>query len=287
VRIRSTRRDPAAPDFPLMTAGYSRPFSPSGTASLVPALPLRFAGDLTLVHFKADADALARYIPAPLEPTGKGEAFLWTSRLNCHGLDVNPATIDPAHTFYNVCVIGIPAMLDGKPTMFSAFQWGDRDWLLGLSWFLGACSKLATIEETGRHPLFAGLGSTDAGNAQSGFQRTVSRNGNRVATVGVTPDREIGIDGLDFYFSQLPLTCMRHIPDVGVPPGAPVLHDLTQMIMTDVSFGQARAGSATLRFGDVDNEELMPLQPTEVLGGYVAPMAFILHGARTIHTYSY
>lgn len=269
-----------------MTRGYSRPFAPGGSASLVPRLPINFAGDLSLVHFRAEAAAIADYIPAPLTALDTGEAFLWTSHLNCHDPGVDPATINPARTFYNVCVIGLPALLDGKPTMFSAFQWGDRDWLLGLSWFLGACSKMASIEQTGRHPLYAHLGSPATGGLDSAFQRTVSRHGERVATIAITPDRDIVSSELDFYFRYLPLTCMRHIPDVGVPPvDRPRLHDLTQMVMTDVTFGQASAGSASLCLGDADNEELLPLQPLQVFGGYVVPMSFVLHGARTIHDY--
>jgi acetoacetate decarboxylase len=268
-----------------MTKGFSRPFSPNGTASLAPALPLNFAGDLTLVHFDADPAALAAYLPAPLDPTGEGDAFLWTSRLNCHRPDQDPAAINPARTFYNVCVIGIPALMDGKPTMFSAFQWADRDWLLGLSWFLGACSKLAVIEETGRHPLYASLGSSATGGIGSSFTRTVSRNGSRVATVKVDMERSVALSALDFYFGRLPLTCMRHIPDVGVPPGRPVLHDLTHMIMSNVSFGEVREGAGELAFGDADNEDLLPLQPRKVHRAYIASMAFLLEGAKTIHNY--
>lgn len=269
-----------------MTNGYSRPFSPSGTASLVPALPLKFAGDLMLVHFRTDPDAIARYIPSPLEPVGSGEAFLWTSRLNCHSIDVAPAEINPARTFYNVCVIGLPAMLEGKPTLFSAFQWGDRDWLLALSWFLGACSKMASIEQTGTHPMYGHLGSPAHSGLGSAVRRTVSRHGERIVDLTITPEKSIEIDALNFYFDNLPLTCMRHIPNLSVPRGKkPLLHDLTQMMMSDVAFGEPMAGAAKLDFGNADNEELIPLQPLETLGGFIAPMAFMLDGVNTVHNY--
>ncbi len=170
--------------------------------------------------------------------------------------------------------------------MFSAFQWGDRDWLLGLSWFLGACSKLAVIEQTGQHPLYATLGSPAHGGLSSRVRRTVSRHGERIVDISITPRKSIGVADLGFYFDTLPLTCMRHIPDMSVPPcGRPALHDLTQMVMTDVTFGEPVAGDATLCFLNADNEELLPLQPKEVMGGYISPMAFVLHGANTIHDY--
>ncbi len=114
----------------------------------------------------------------------------------------------------------------------------------------------------------------------------MTRHGQKVVSMKFAPQREIDLDGLDFYFRSLPLTTMRHIPDIEVPPrGRPLIHDLTQMVMSNVSFGQALAGPAALEFGRADNEELLPLQPQEVLGGYRVPMKFRLDGVRVIYDY--
>ena len=50
--------------------------------------------------------------------------------------------------------------------------------------------------------------------------------------------------------------------------------------------GNILAGSATLKFFDVANEELMPIAPREVLGGYSLPMANVLEGIRVVHDYN-
>lgn len=270
-----------------MTQGFSRPFSPSGRASVVPELPWKFAGDLLLLHFRTDPEALARYLPAPLSPADdSGEAFVWSPRLNCHPASVAPEDMHPSRTYYNVCVLGLPAQMDGKRTMYSAFQWGDRDWLVVLSWFLGACSKLAQIDESGMHPLMAHQGSPATGTFGSTTRRTVSRHGETIVDMSFKPKAAADISALDFYFRNLPLTSMRHIPDLHVPPrGRPVVHDLTHMVMSNVSFGTPVSGDATLRFGDADNEELLPLQPREVLGAYRVPMTFLLEGIRVVHDY--
>jgi acetoacetate decarboxylase len=265
--------------------GFTRPFTPGGKASAIPALPWQFAGDLLLVHFRADPDALNALLPPPLEPPASpGEAFLWSPHLRCHPADTASEDMNPGRTHYNVAVIGIPCRFQGKPTMFSAFQWGDRDWLVTVSWFLGACSKLAQFDQTGRHPMFpVTAGAVGVG---SPLVRTVSRHGEKILQIGFRPEREVALAELDFYTSNLPLTCMRHMPDVEVPPrNKPRLHDLTQMAMTDTQFGQATAGKADLRFFDADNEELLPIQPTKVLGGYWIPMSFLLHGVRVVHDY--
>lgn len=261
-----------------MTNGYTRPFSPSGQASIVPALPWQFAGDLLLLHFRADPAALARYLPPPLTPVDdSGEAFLWSPRLVCHPVGQDPSTLNPARTFYNVCVVGLPAMLNGSRTLYSAFQWGDRDWLMAISWFIGACSKLAQIEQSGEHALLPG---------RQTINRQVTRHGESVVRMSFTPDKEVTLEDMGFYFKSLPLTSMRHIPDCHIPPiGRPLVHDLTQMVMSEVHFGTPSTGPATLSFGNADNEDLMPLQPQKVFGGYRVPMRFVLEGVRVVHSY--
>jgi acetoacetate decarboxylase len=271
-----------------MTKGFTRPFSPSGNASIAHALPWKFAGDLLLLHFRSDPLALAKYLPAPLEPLDdSGEMFLWSPQLTCHPVDMDPAMMDPAQTGYNVCVIGIPAKLNGKPTMFSAFQWCDKDWLIALSWFIGATSKGGEFHQTCRHPLIGRIGSPLDGRMGHEIHRTVSRFGERVVDMTYRPEREIAMDDLTFYTSLLPLTGMRHMPDITIPPtGKPPVHDLVQQIMRDTSFGTATAGSATLRFGGGPNEELLPIQPIEVMSGYSIPLTMILEGIRVVHDYN-
>ncbi len=270
-----------------MTRGYTRPFTPYGTASTVLPMPWVFAGDLTLIHFRCDPRALAAYLPAPLIPLdNSGEAFLWSPRLTCHPVNGDGDALDPAQTGYNVCVIGLPAMLHGKPTIYSAFQWCDRDWLVVLSWFIGATSKGAVIEQTSVHPLIAHNGSRQDGALGHRFSRTVSRFGNRVIEMSVTPERETTMEALGFYTGKLPLTGMRHVPDLEIPPrGRPLVHDLVQQVMSGVEFGTPLAGRAALTFHEAPNEEIASLQPSEVLGGYVVPMTFVLEGVRTVHDY--
>ena len=267
-------------------AGFTRPFSPLGQASAIPALPWQFAGDLLLVHFEADAQALNALLPEPLEPADRpGEAFLWSPHLRCHPADQRADELNPARTHYNVAVIGIPCKFQGKPSMFSAFQWGDRDWLVIVSWFLGACSKLAQIEQTGLHPMYR-LGEDPGGLLGASLVRTVSRHGEKLIEMKFQPEEYVPPEALEFYTRNLPLTCMRHFPDVEVPPrGRPRVHDLAQMVMSGTQFGSMIRGSADLRFFAADNEELLPIQPKRVLGGYWLPMSFLLQGVRVVHDY--
>lgn len=255
---------------------------------MVHPLPWGFQMDMQLIHFRSDPKALAEYLPAPLEPLDdSGEAFIWSPKINCIPVGMDPADLDPAMTGYNVCVIGIPAKLNGAPTIFSAFQWCDKDWLITLSWFIGATSKGGEIHETSRHPMMANMDLPTTGALGCTIHRTVSRFGKLVVDMKITPEREISLDELSGFTSKLPLTGMRHMPDIALPPkGKPAIHDLVQQIMTGVSFGQPLAGSAELRFGEGPNEDLLPIQPIEILGGYILPMTNILQGVKIVHDYN-
>jgi len=271
-----------------MTNGFTRPFSPTGAASIVPALPWRFGGDLYIIHFRTRAESLASYLPRPLEPSNTpDEAFVWTTDFAVYPHeDGAEQTMNPFRTNYNVCVIGIPCKLHGENTMLSAFQWCDRDWLVVTSWFLGSCSKLADIEQSGIHPLISAQGSPQTGDMGTRINRTVSRNGERIVTMSVTPREFIKMEDLSFYTGNLPLTSERHFPDVHYPKkGKPEIHDLAQMLSTGMQTGEIRKGDASLEFHPADNEELLPIQPTEVLGGYIMPFSWLLQGIKIVHNY--
>lgn len=272
----------------MKTYGFTRPFTPLGRASILPSLPWRFAGDLYVIHFKTDPQALANLLPDPLEPSDiPDEAFLWSTHFAVYPDEDAPEQfLDPSRSNYNVAVIGIPCKLKGKNTMLSAFQWCDKDWLVIMSWFLGACSKLAKIEESKTHPMMKVTKSMQTGQLGSNIERWASRNGQRIVTFSIKPTNNINLSDLDFYTNNLPLTCERHFPDIHYPPrGQPDIHDLCQMLMEDVKFGNITSGPATLEFGQDENEELLPIQPKEVLGGYILPMGFRLMGINVIHEY--
>ena len=48
--------------------GYTAPLSPSGTEGLVPPPPWHYVGDLTIVEYRADPDAVIGLLPKELEP---------------------------------------------------------------------------------------------------------------------------------------------------------------------------------------------------------------------------
>jgi hypothetical protein len=274
-----------------MRQGFTRPFSPQGRASMLPPMPWRFAADQMLVHFRADPDVLDSYLPPPMTPNPdrRGDAFLWTPNLNVHPVDeeVNATIKNPHRTHYNVCVIAIPGLFNGEPRLISAFQWTDRDWLVVLSWVIGTCAKQVEFRDNGTHPMFARIDSNRTGGLGSQVSRTLSRNGEQLMYISCTPEENIEAADMSFFTSTMPLLSERHIPNFNVPPtGKPLVHDLTQMLLTDSAGQNFRRGPATLEFNALaDNEELGSLQPTEVLDGYRWETSWIMPGIKVVHDY--
>ena len=274
-----------------MRQGFTRPFSPQGRASVLPPMPWRFAADQMLFHFRADPDVLESYLPPPMTPNPdrRGEAFMWTPNLNVHPVDeaVNATIKNPHRTHYNVCVIAIPGLFKGEPRLISAFQWCDRDWLVALSWMIGTCAKQVEFRDNGFHHMFGRLGSNRSGDLGTEITRTVSRNGEQLIYMSCTLEEQIEAADMSFFTSTMPLLSERHIPDFNIPPtGKPLVHDLTQMVLEDSAGQNFRRGKATLEFNaNADNEELGPLQPTEVLGGYRWETSWVMPGIVKVHDY--
>lgn len=274
-----------------MLKGFSRPFSPHGHASALPPMPWRFAADQMLFHFRADPDVLQSYLPPPMTPNPerRGEAFMWTPNLNVHPVyeEVNASIKNPHRTHYNVCVIAIPGLFNGEPRLISAYQWCDRDWLVVLSWLIGTCAKQVEFRDNGWHPMFGRVGSDRTGGLGTTITRTVSRNGEQLITMACTLEEEIEPSDMTFFTSTMPLLQERHIPDFNIPPaGKPLIHDLTQMVLEDSEGRNFRRGTGVLEFNaNADNEELGPLQPTEVLGAYRWETSWVMPGVVQVHDY--
>ena len=264
--------------------GFTRPFSPGGTASLAPALPYDAAMTGLLVHFRADPAALAALLPRPLEPhpVRADEAF-WVY-IDHLMTPVNEAvdTWHPDRVRMSEVLIGVPCSLGGKPGIFNCYAWTDRDWSLMTEWLFGWCGKIARLSMThtqAEHPRFAGPA------AGARYHATVERLGARVATASLvleapTDESALPMNELLYSYGQ------RHIPNVDIrAQGRPLVHDLIKEHHDSTIVGPIWRGRAALRFGDVENEELMAIQPIETIAGYHMRFGYRVTGVEVVHDY--
>jgi hypothetical protein len=67
--------------------------------------------------------------------------------------------------------------------------------------------------------------------------------------------------------------------------GRPIVHDLIKEHHDSTVVGPIWRGRATLSFGDAENEELLPLQPTETIAGYHLRFGYRVTGVEVVHDY--
>ena len=96
-----------------MTEGYSLPRSPEGRASLVPAPPWHYAGDMLVIEYWAEPDAVAAVLPPGLEPYADDPgraAALFVEWQSC--TDSREELLDPARSQYKEFFIVVNALRD-------------------------------------------------------------------------------------------------------------------------------------------------------------------------------
>ncbi len=106
-----------------------------------------------------------------------------------------------------------------------------------------------------------------------------------VATAEVILEEQVGpealpLDELLFGYG------MRHIPNVDIRAnGRPLAHDLVFEHHENTVVGEIWRGPATLEFMANENEELLPIQPVEVLGGYLTHFGYRATGVEVAYDY--
>jgi acetoacetate decarboxylase len=264
--------------------GFTRPFSPNGRASLAPSPPYDAAMTGLVVHFRADETALNALLPAPFEPheTMTGQAFWAYIDHIMTPSDDEVVHWHPDRTRMNEVLLGVPCTLFGKSGVFYCFAWTDRDWSLMTEWLFGWCGKLARLSMThmqAEHPRFRGPAPG------SRYHATIERFGARVATASVVLERQADASVLPMR-ELLHAYGIRHIPNVDIRAGGrPLVHDIVHEAQENMVLGDVWQGSAELSFGDVENEDLAAIQPTETIAGYLTHFGYRANGVEVVYDY--
>jgi acetoacetate decarboxylase len=253
--------------------GWSLPLSPSGRAALVPAPPWHFSGDAIGIDFRGDPAAMAAVLPDGLEPVGDGSASFvfvdWSS-----SADSDPRiAADPARGQYKEAYVAVHALLDGKKVARVPYIWVDNDLSFARGHIQGFPKKLGVIAMTkavavGRGGARAEPGATFAGH--------VASLGRQLARGSVTLERTAE-GGFVPKALRMPIWHTRHVPDLA--GGDPLVHDLARNVVTDFAVADVWTGSAELTLHESEFEELAPLAPVEVIGGFRCAVAFTITGA--------
>ena len=106
---------------------------------------------------------------------------------------------------------------------------------------------MGEFHQSGTHPMLQDMNQDFSLGTH--LKRSVSRHGEKLIDMSFIPSEEFELRDMEFYLKNLPLTVNVIFPDCHVPPrGRYLVHDLTQMIMTDTEFGTILKGDANLSF---------------------------------------
>lgn len=239
--------------------GFTMPLSPKGTVQASAIPEKHFGGRIMGVLFRADRKAMQDLVPYPLElPEDPIGIVRINELLNDQGNGDDWVLANPEQSQYFEAVVAIPLEHNGVLGNYDPYLWVDNfACAVGGREIYGLPKKMAKVSLSRSYPRSPiGIGSTVHG--------TTEADSTRLVTASVKLERELqpgDLPVLEGFYT------LRHLPPA-VKEHKPI-HQVLKFVLQNYTVHEAYWGSeATLEFGDSPFEELLPLQPTEILGGY-------------------
>jgi len=253
--------------------GYSIPLSPEGRAALYAPPPKWFGGRTLSVVFRADKEALNALVPPPLEPLPEPYGVVRvTELLNDQGTDGNLLEDEPELAQYTEAVVCIPASYKGVVGNYDPFLWvNNHACAAAAREVYGLPKKMAEISLSRFFP-------SDPIGPDKKLTGTLSALSRRLLSASVRIRRTASVAEMpkvETFFT------LRYLPDP--EHDAAERYQLLQFRHRDYKVTQLWTGDASLSFGDSPNEELLPLLPTEILGGFYMESDWILPAPRILY----
>jgi acetoacetate decarboxylase len=251
--------------------GWTLPQSPSGTASLLPAPPWHYSGEVIAVDYTADPGRVAELVPPGFEPAGDGSCSFvfcdWSS-----AADRDPRIKDdPAKGQYREAYLVLHGSFGAKRAGRVPFIWVDSDLSLVRGLIQGFPKKLGEIHMT--RPVELGRGGARKAPGER-FRAHVSAMGRRLVDLTVTID-----EPRDTTYPRgvaAPLVHTRLWPSID--RDEPAVHELARGTIQGFEVGTVWHGAAELEIGASEHEEIDRLAPVSTGDGWVLSMAFSVTG---------
>jgi hypothetical protein len=250
------------------------PVTPSGKASMLDLMTEpshRIVGDMTIISFDADHDAVREYTPEPLEVDGSGRVYLF----NYEGWHYNDLMakefVSEKRLEYAESYFMVPCELDGETYYYMLYSWVNRDWLAFLGRHAGMPHKVSDVQFTHFHQ------ADHEYNGLHGGARTFINveNLGLVLRARVDFERQYAPDELPVRWTND--YCPRHLGRRmfwDVCTSQPLVDDLVAHWADDMEMGPIWGGPAELTFYDAENEEVLPFQPLNVNLGWQFSLRF-------------
>ena len=261
-----------------MLKGYSLPRSPGGRSSLVPSPPWHYVGDMLVIEYWADPDAVARCSRRGLEPHPTDRA----------GRRRSSPTGSPAPTAARSCSTprapstwssssSSTRMLDGEEVTTCPYIWVDRDFALDARLDPGLPEEARLgLDHAPLRPRHRRRPGPAAGRA---FGGTCAANDRRLAEATVTLENPTD-DRAD---PQRPADRQR-APLPAARAGQheqPAVHELVRSLSYDRSTLGGLGGHAPLELFEAPNEEHTALAPVRIGKGFRFTLGYSVDDRRT------
>lgn len=263
--------------------GYSYPLTPGGMSSIVGDPPWHYGTEYLNILYRTDPDALASYLPWPLEPGPEpGLAYAAFSRwwsVWDDGKDL--PYVNPERTQYMEAAIWTGCSFRGEPGQICLHIWVDNDFSMARGWFMGFPKKLGEVFLTGYHPLNPVMPRIERGTRIKGI---ASAHGERLFEGSICLGERIEPAKLPKPMG-LPLLHIRHFPSIeaGAPPS---VLELVSLGAENYTYSDEMwAGEGELTFFPSQIEEHMNIAPKEVLGAYSFSTGYTFPGGKVIHSW--
>ncbi|MDP9331153.1 MAG: acetoacetate decarboxylase family protein [Actinomycetota bacterium] len=242
--------------------GFMLPRSPEGRASLIPAPPWHYSGDVLTLEYRAASGAVGRWLPSPLAPADDepdAVAVIFADWQSCS--DGGDELLDPVRSQYKEAFVVVRCRFEGETYSRCVLIWVDKDFALARGWYQGYPKKIGSIWMT--RPITVGRAGPrlEPGGV---IGATLAANDRRLIDARFTIEGQSETGG---FVNALPMLHSRLMPAID-PTAGDVLDELVTMRSQDVELGPCWRGSFELTLHDEAVEELISLAPVEPIAGY-------------------
>lgn len=260
--------------------GFMLPRSSTGRASLVPAPPWHYSGDLLTIEYRTDPERVIELLPEPLEPAPDpgAVAIVFADWQSCS--DGNQELLDPVTSQYKEAFFVVRCTYRGELYSRCVYIWVDKDFSLLRGHHQGYPKKLGDIWMT--RPVTIGkAGPRLAVGGQ--FGATVSANGRRLVEAEFTIDSPSDDAG---FVNASPMIHHRWVRAIESrsDEDKDSLSELVTMRGVDLELSDAWRGRASVQLFASPTEELMALEPREMIAGYWRSVGVSWDGGTTLES---
>lgn len=256
--------------------GFFAPRTATGKASLLPAPPWLYSGDLLTIEYRVDPSRVAELLPGPLELAAEDPgavAFIWADWQSC-GAD-KAQLLDPVLGQYKEAFVVVRCSLDGETFSRCVYIWVDSDFAIARGTHQGYPKKLGAIHLTRPHP----YGPAPRIAAGARFGASLAAADRRLAEAQITLVEESASNG---FVNSHAMAHSRVVTAIGDPE----LSSLDELIATasaDFEGGTPwRADVDHFALFDSPTEELDRLRPVEHIGAYYRQVGVRWNGGRLL-----